>query len=76
MADIRIEPSLWDDDIEGVITAWLFDDGDAVDSGDIVAEIMVEKVQHEIKAPVSGILKIEVAVEEPIRRGDRIGEIV
>lgn len=75
MTNIIIEKDLWEEDVEGVITAWLFDEGDDVAVGDIVAEVMVEKVQHEITAPAGGTLKIKVAAEEAINRGDAIGEI-
>ena len=75
MSLITIEKDLWEDDLEGVITAWLFDDGDRVAAGDVVAEVMVEKAQYEITAGDSGVLSIRVAVEVPVKPGDVIAEL-
>lgn len=75
MTHIIIDKDLWDEDIEGVITSWLFDEGDQVSQGDVVAEVMVEKVQHEVLSPVSGNLNILIAAEEPVNRGDAIGNV-
>ena len=75
MSLITIEKDLWEDDLEGVITAWLFDDGDSVAAGDVVAEVMVEKAQYEIAAGDSGALSIRVAVEVPVKPGDVIAEL-
>ncbi|MFC7051013.1 lipoyl domain-containing protein [Emcibacter nanhaiensis] len=75
MSEIKIDEDLWDEDTEGVITAWLFDDGDSVSAGDVVAEVMVEKIQHEVEAPAGGTLSIKVAAEEAVNKGDVIGEL-
>ena len=75
MTEIKIADDLWEEDVEGVITAWLFDDGDSVEAGDVVAEVMVEKIQHEVEASAAGTLAIKVAAEEPVNKGDVIGEL-
>lgn len=75
MTAVVIAMDLWDEDIEGVITAWLFDEGDNVSKEDILAEVMVEKIQHEIVSPADGTLKILVTAEDPVSRGDMIGDI-
>lgn len=72
---ITISDDLWDGDDEGVVTTWLYADGATVKEGDIVAEIMVEKVEMEILAPVAGKLKIEAKAEAVIAKGSVIGEI-
>ncbi|MBP7334849.1 lipoyl domain-containing protein [Niveispirillum sp.] len=72
---ILIPATLWDDDSPGVISTWLFDDGDTVSEGAVVAELMNEKVGFEITAPVSGTLIIEVAAETEVMRGQRIGAV-
>lgn len=75
MTKIMIEEDLWEEDVEGVITAWLFDDGDTISEGDVVADIMVEKVQHEIVSKVSGTLNIIVGEEETVAKGGTIAEV-
>lgn len=51
---ISVPDDLWEGDNEGVITAWLVDDGSRVSQGDLIAEVMVEKAQYEIEAPAAG----------------------
>jgi pyruvate/2-oxoglutarate dehydrogenase complex dihydrolipoamide acyltransferase (E2) component len=75
MFDVRIPEDCWDDDSEGAISTWLFDDGDKVGKGDVICEVMNEKVASEIEAPEGGILKIQVQAETPVRRGDVIASI-
>lgn len=75
MTKIIIEQDLWDEDQEGVITAWLFDDGDQISTGDVVADVMVEKVQHEVLSSGTGTLKILKEAEQVINKGDAIGEV-
>ena len=48
---VNIPTNLWEEDSEAVITSWLVSDGGTVTEGQLVAEIMVEKVQHEVRAP-------------------------
>lgn len=75
MAEVIVPPDLWEEDIQGVLLTWLFDEGDEVDTGDMLAEVMVDKAQFEIPSPSSGKLRILKAVDDPIDRGDVIGEI-
>lgn len=72
--EVRI-PDIWEEDEEGVITAWLVDDGAEVESGDTLAEIMVQKVQYELEAPFSGVLNIAKDVDETVEKGDVIATI-
>ena len=76
MTAIVIPPDLWEGDDNGVITTWLFDEGDRVEAGDVVAEVMIEKAQYEITAPQSGTLIIRTAVEGEVSLGCEIGQIV
>lgn len=71
--DIKIPLDLWEEDEEAVITAWLVNEGDSVDAGDIVAEIMVSKIQHEITAPETGKLSIIKEADAIVVKGDIIG---
>lgn len=73
---ILIPVTLWDDDSPGVISTWLFDAGDIVPAGAVVAEIMNEKVSFEITAPAAGRLAIDIAAEGEVALGQRIGAII
>lgn len=73
--DIIIPADLWDEDKEGVITSWLVSDGASVETGDLLAEVMVEKIQHEIQSPASGTLRITKEEDEVVNRGDVIGSL-
>jgi len=73
--DVTVPSDLWEEDSQAVITTWLARDGASVNEGQLIAEIMVEKVQYEIRAPASGKLSIAKAAEEIIAKGDVIGGI-
>ena len=70
-----LQHDCWDDDSEGAISTWYFDDGDKVALGDVVCEVMNEKVSTEILAPASGVLKIEVLAETPVKKGAVIASV-
>lgn len=74
--DIRVPVDLWEEDVEGVISSWLYDDGDSVQAGDLILEIMVEKVMHELEAPAGGTLKCLVGEEGAVKKGAVIGRIL
>lgn len=73
--ELKIPGDLWEGDAEGVLTAWLFDDGAAVPADAIVAEVMTEKVQYELRAPAAGVLRITAELDAVVKRGDVIGSI-
>lgn len=75
MTDIQIPRDLWDDDREGVIVSWIYQDGAVVESGKVVVELMVEKAQMELLAPAAGRLKIIAAADAIVTRGQVIGRI-
>lgn len=70
-------PDVWGDDKskEGVVVNWFFDTGAKVKEGDVVAEGMVEKVNFEIQAPASGVLRVLAPVNTPILPGAVLAEI-
>ena len=75
-SDVIIPSDLWDeDDPSGSTVIWLFDDGAQVRQGDVIAEILVEKVTLELEAPASGRLKVLVEAEGVVNKGDRIATI-
>ena len=73
--DITIPADLWEGDSEGVLTAWLFDDGATVREGDVVAEVMTEKVQYDLPAPGDGTLRIRVELDDVVVKGAVIATI-
>lgn len=75
MFEVRIPQECWDDDSEGAISTWFFDTGDAVEKGDVICEVMNEKVATEIEAPESGTLTIRTLAEAAVRKGDIIAMI-
>ena len=75
MTDIQIPHDLWDDDREGVIVSWIYQDGAVVESAKVVVELMVEKAQMELLAPAAGRLKIIAAADAIVIRGQVIGRI-
>jgi pyruvate/2-oxoglutarate dehydrogenase complex dihydrolipoamide acyltransferase (E2) component len=77
MADVemRVPADLWEEDTEAALSAWLYADGDAVHEGDVICELMVEKVTFEVAAPVSGKLRIIVPKEATVARGDLVATI-
>jgi pyruvate/2-oxoglutarate dehydrogenase complex dihydrolipoamide acyltransferase (E2) component len=78
MARIAVKvPDVWADDKsqEGVIIHWLFEEGARVAAGAVIAEGMVEKVNFEIQAPASGVLRAPAPVDTPILPGKTIAEI-
>ena len=48
---------------EGILCAWLKDEGDMVTAGEPVYEIETDKVVNQVEAPVSGVLKKILAEE-------------
>jgi len=75
MTSVLVPTDLWDDDSLGVISTWLFEDGDHVNEGDVVAEIMNEKISFDVPAPATGILEISAEAESEVTQGQEIGEI-
>ena len=67
---------VWEGDDESLLSQWFFEDGSDVEKGDVLCELMQEKVAVEVEAPVSG--KLNIIISEPdseIAPGTLIGEI-
>ena len=75
MTDVVIPSDLWDAHIEGAITTWYVDNGDVVAEGDLLTEIMVEKVQYEVEAPAAGVIALRAAENDVVKAGDIIATI-
>lgn len=67
MTDVTI-PDWWDGDTEAAIAAWFYEDGDRVEAGSVVAEVMLEKSAFELMAPVGGRLNILAPAESIVRK--------
>ncbi|MDO6563751.1 lipoyl domain-containing protein [Amphritea sp. 1_MG-2023] len=75
MTDVIVPVDMWEEDAEGVLTSWLASDGGDVSEGDVIAELMVEKIQYELEATASGVLTIIKDVDEIVEKGDTIATI-
>jgi len=73
--EVRI-PSIGFSTQEGTLTEWLVADGDAVEAGQPLYALELDKSVQEIEAPASGTLKIIAAAGEVYDIGSLIGEIV
>lgn len=56
-------PRLDEDMEEGTVTRWLKKEGDSVQKGEPLVEIETQKVNYEVEAPASGVLRI-ILVQE------------
>lgn len=75
LIEVVVPADLWEEDSEAVITTWFVDSGVDVEQGDLLAEIMVEKIQHEISAPGNGVITIHKESDEVVKKGDVIASI-
>ena len=60
---------------EGVLASWFVGDGDQVASGQLLGEVMVDKVSGEVVAPTSGRVRLLVGEDQTARQGDVIAEV-
>jgi len=60
-------PTLSEEVLEGVLVTWFVVPGASVRAGDLVAEVQVEKVSEEVRAPADGYL-----VETLVGQGDLV----
>jgi 2-oxoglutarate dehydrogenase E2 component (dihydrolipoamide succinyltransferase) len=50
-------PKMGESITEGIIINWLLSEGDSFNEGDILLEVATDKVDNEVPAPASGVLK-------------------
>jgi pyruvate/2-oxoglutarate dehydrogenase complex dihydrolipoamide acyltransferase (E2) component len=76
VADVLF-PQLSEEDptAEGVLATWFVSDGEQVASGQLLGEVMVDKVSGEVVAPAAGHVRLLVAEEQEARQGDVIARI-
>lgn len=75
MTDVIVPVDLWEEESEAVITSWLASDGGDVSEGDVIAELMVEKIQYELLAPASGKLGLISDVDDVVEKGQKVATI-
>jgi len=68
-------PIVSQEDKKGVVNQWYKKDGDVVEEGEEIAEVMIEKVTVLVKAPASGKLKILVPENGEVSQGDAIAVV-
>lgn len=73
--EIRVPEGMADEDAEIVLANWLVDEGEQVDEGDVVCELMVTKVTFEVAAPAAGRLEQRTTVEDVVAVGALLGVI-
>lgn len=61
---------------DGVVTAWLVDEGGRCSEGQLLAEVQAEKVASEVHAPAEGFVVDRVAINDPIPQGAPICAVV
>lgn len=59
----------------GVVATWFALDGEAVTEGQVIAELMVDKVTVDVEAPVAGVLRTLVEEEGEAAQGQVIATI-
>jgi 2-oxoglutarate dehydrogenase E2 component (dihydrolipoamide succinyltransferase) len=74
-AEIRV-PTLGESIVDATIASWRKQEGEAVQRGDVLAELETEKVNVEVSAEQDGVLqKITKQVGDTVTEGDVIGII-
>lgn len=64
-----------DDDAEGVVATWFAHTGETVKAGQVIAEVMVDKVSLDVEAPVDGVITCLVEEEGTVKQGQDIARI-
>ena len=61
---------------EGTVVKWLKKDGEKVNKGDGIVDIMTDKVTTTIESPKEGFLQIIIEEDNIVTVGTVIGEII
>ncbi len=76
MKDVRFPRlSEKEPEAEGVMSTWFVDEGASVAAGDLIGEVMVEKVSGEVRAPAGGRIHLTVSEDDVVRQGSVIATI-
>jgi pyruvate/2-oxoglutarate dehydrogenase complex dihydrolipoamide acyltransferase (E2) component len=60
---------------EGVLSTWFVADGDEVADGQLIGEVMVDKVAGEVIAPTAGRVHLLIAEEAAAHQGEVIATV-
>ena len=76
MTEVRF-PQLSEEqpEAEGVLATWFVSDGDQVASGQLLGEVMVEKVSGDVVAPAAGRVRLLVMEDQTTRQGAVIARV-
>jgi len=76
---VSLNDEAWEDveeDTTALLDEWHVSEGETVSEGQCIANVMLIKSNHEILAPVAGIVrKIHVHAEDNFGKGDPLAEI-
>ncbi|MBI1351106.1 MAG: biotin attachment protein [Actinomycetales bacterium] len=76
MSQIITFPALSNDEsAEGVLSTWFVRTGEAVRTGQVIAEVMVDKVSMDVESPIDGVVTCLVEEEEAVPQGAEIARI-
>ena len=76
MATDVLMPVLTEPGEDGVVTAWLVDEGGRCEAGQMIAEVQVEKVADDVLAPETGTVVGLVPINAPVPQGEPICRVV
>lgn len=75
MMTVTLPEDYFGDGVQVAVALWYFADGETVRAGDVIAEVMSDKVQVEVEAPCSGILRVLKAAEVSVAPGEALAHI-
>lgn len=76
MSQEVLVPDLGEDASEATVAAWHKRPGEPVEAGEVIAEVMTDKVNIEVISPASGVLEAIIAAEgASVRSGQAIARI-
>jgi len=64
-----------DESAEGVLATWFVRTGESVRAGQVIAEVMVDKVSMDVEAPIDGTVTCLVEEEAAVGQGAEIARI-
>ncbi|MEY3734889.1 MAG: biotin/lipoyl-containing protein [Candidatus Nanopelagicales bacterium] len=64
-----------DAEAEGVVATWFARTGETVKAGQVIAEVMVDKVSLDVEAPVDGVITCLIEEEGTVTQGQDIARI-
>ena len=76
MSEVRF-PTLKEDDsdAEGLLATWFVDDGEAVEGGQLLCEVQVEKTSVDVEASSAGTVRLKTEEGDVVRQGAVIATI-